>query len=209
MDKQKLIQECLEEIGVKWTDKEQTTRALLEQLYDKKPQDITDTKFIQNLLIEIQKRQKRKKKWIFWLMKRYRSVLVTVSLSLLVVIWIWSPWNDNNSLIDWQAPQIIRTINEYPIDRPLSENDAISTLMYEFEELLKYQDNNAIPPKSIRTQKSDLWRLVAFIIEGSWRKTIISAECYKVLQDRTIIKIWNFKLWDTDVYDNFDISICK
>lgn len=193
MDKQQRIQDCLDEIGVVGTSKETTTRDLLGQLYDKKPQDTLDEAFFADLLVQIKQKHRRSKQWIFSRIQRYYWVMVSVPLVLLIFVWIWSFWIKQDTLIDPDTQWMIRTINYWPLDTWLTEHDAISALIYEFEELWSYQNIDSLPIKTIRTEKNDTWRLVVFIVEGSWRKTILSAECYHVSEERNITKLWTFE----------------
>jgi len=76
------------------------------------------------------------------------------------------------------------TWHEIPVQERIDESQAIEIIKNRFPELKEYP-SNGLPPKSIRTEKSDDGWYVAFVQEGSGRP-IISAKCYFVDNTKNI-----------------------
>jgi hypothetical protein len=79
----------------------------------------------------------------------------------------------------------------------IDEATAVQIIKSEFPELKGYPSNQ-LPPKSIRTEKSDDGWYVAFIQEGSGRP-VISAKCYFVDTTKNIL---NIKTYTPEIGDD-------
>lgn len=92
------------------------------------------------------------------------------------------------------------------VQHEITQTQAIEILKNKFTELNQYPSNN-LPPKSIKTEKSNDGWYVAFIQEGSGVQ-IINAKCFFVKNIETISQI-EYISQDNNIFGEFSPKQCK
>lgn len=87
----------------------------------------------------------------------------------------------------------------------VNEADAIETIKNKFPELKEYP-SDGLPPRSVKTEKTDEGWYVAFIQEGSGRP-IIDARCFLIQNDANITEL-KYIPKDDNLVDGFSAKKC-
>jgi len=124
-------------------------------------------------------------------MKNKLFILILISL-LIVIIFIGGFW--------WYLNRSNTTTET------ISETQAIDTIKKQFPEMKEYPSDD-LPPRSIKTEKTDEGWYVAFIQEGSGRP-ILGVSCFLVKNDNSVTQR-KYISQDSDIVGEFSAKECR